>query len=619
MRKSVFVWFILLSFLKIHAQNLNYGYQKLCESQFFTRPALIDVENVFKQYANSTFERTYEKESPTGKHVLYQQIYANYPVFNATLKINYTRSGECTSILSTALKNIQPVTYNFAQKELATKNIPAIEHKNLTYTVTEGFLPLSDSTLVPVFRIDFRADGFGETYYVHAQDLTILQKIDNRVFFTHKTYSDTTGLVFYPDPLTSSGNTYGSCGSPCMDNSDANNSFLEGQRKEVKLKGLTYNNIIHKFELKGPYIEILDLGIPVDTLAQSSTGKFNYTRNQQGFEQTNAYYFIDRMQRYVQCLGFMNIGNRPVRVDAHYGGADNSFYLLPSVTGTAGDIHFGTGGVDDAEDMDVIIHEYGHALSNEASPNSNSGSQRMAIDEAIGDYFASSVSRAMYPYSAWYNVFNWDGHNTFWSGRVTNSNKKYPDNITGNIYADAPIFSSALMDIHTDLGASKTDRLVLQMLYGLTTNMTMQEAAMLLIQADCSLFGGAYFNTIKTHLVNRGLVSDTVSAPTGCSITAMSACNFDEVTSVQPHLTKNSTNTLKIYPNPAKSYLFIEGIKSQKNCVLHITNLMGQIVFEQPISNSQNGMQIHFNLPNGMYFVQCCDDKQGFYAPLIVE
>ncbi len=619
MQKLFFVFFIVFLLLKnISAQNLLYIQEKTCNSQFFAVSKKTNVQNLFQNYPNSTFELSYQKQSPAGMHVCYQQKYENYPIFYATLKINYDLSQNCTSILSNAVKNLQPVTYNFSKKHLATMNIPIHNQQNLIQQVTEGFIQSSDSTIMPIFKVDLRANGVSETYYVDTHTLEIIYKTDNRVFFMQKTHTDTTGFVFYPDPLTSSGNTYGSCGTNCTDNSDANNPFLEGQRKEVKLKGITYNNIIHKFELKGPYVEIMDLGIPVDTLAQSSTGKFNYTRNQQGFEQTNAYYYIDRMQRYVQCLGFMNIGNRPVRVDAHYGGADNSFYIQPSVSGTAGDIHFGTGGVDDAEDMDVIIHEYGHALSNEASPNSNTGSQRMAIDEAIGDYFASSLSRAMYPYSAWYNVFNWDGHNTFWSGRVTNSNKKYPTNITGNIYADAPIFSSALMDIHTDLGTSKTDRLVLQMLYGLTNNMSMQDAAMLLIQADCSLFGGAYFNTIKTHLVNRGLIPETTTQPTGCSNVVLNTCTFDEITDIKPEKPILTNNTLKIYPNPAKNYFNLELSQPFQLCHVKILNILGQTVFEQHY-NTQTTIKIDFSLPSGMYLVQCSTTYQSYSTPLIIE
>lgn len=619
MQKLFFVFFVVFLLLnKLTAQNLAYMQEKLCDSEFFSIPKEINIQKMFGSYPNSTFELIYRKQSPAGTHVCYQQKYEGYPVFYATLKINYNPDDKCTSVLSNALKNIQKTSYSFAKRAEVLQNIPKNYPENAHINITEGFLPISDSTIIPVFKVDIQANGFSETYYMHTQELTVLHKTDNRVFFTQKTNNDTTGFVFYPDPLTSSGNTYGSCGTPCMDNSDANNSFLEGQRKEVKLKGITYNNTIHKFELKGPYVEIMDLGIPVDTLAQSSTAKFNYTRNQQGFEQTNAYYFIDRMQRYVQCLGFINIGNRPVRVDAHYGGADNSFYLQPSVSGTAGDIHFGTGGVDDAEDMDVIIHEYGHALSNEASPGSNSGSQRMAIDEAIGDYFASSVSRTMYPFSPWYNVFNWDGHNTFWSGRITNSNKKYPANITGNIYADAPIFSSALMDIHTALGASRTDRLVLQMLYGLTNNMSMPDAAMLLIQADCNIFGGANFNAIKTQLVSRGLVSDTLTAPTGCSSTALNACNFDEITDIQETAISHK-NELKIYPNPAKNSFFVQLPEKQGKGTLCIVNLLGQKVFEQTFYDSKNILKMDLNLLPGMYVVQYHTHQQVFYARIVVQ
>ncbi|MCS7029261.1 MAG: T9SS type A sorting domain-containing protein [Bacteroidia bacterium] len=611
MLKSIFTIAFSGLILSI-AQNLNYHLQKKCESQFFTNPQIFQIEKYFQHYVNTTFKQVYEKQSPAGKHVLYQQLYEGYPIFYATIKVNYNLKNECTSIFSTALIYVQPVIYSFSQKSIAAQRLRI----SYMYQVEEGFLPISDSVIVPVFKVNVRDIGIGQTYYLHAHTLKTLYYQDNRTFFTKKSHTDTTGYVFYPDPLTSSGNTYGSCGTFCIDNNDANNPLLEAQRKEVTLKGLTYNSTTNQFELKGPYVEIVDLGTPDDTLAQSSTGKFDYKRHQQGFEQTNAYYFIDRMQRYVQCLGFNNIGNRPVRVDAHYGTVDNSFYLQPIVSGTAGDIHFGIGGVDDAEDMDVIIHEYSHALSNEASPNSNSGSQRMAVDEAIGDYFASSLSRAMYPYSAWYNVFNWDGHNTFWAGRVTNSTKKYPTNLTGNIYADAPIFSSALMDIWNDLGASKTDRLVLQMLYGLAMNMSMQDAALLLIQADCSLFGGAYFNTIKTHLVNRGLIPETTAAPSECSVVFLNACNFDEIT----HIRQTSTfQNFNVFPNPTQGTFFVEMPQNNSVARLSILDMLGREVFSKKVDADSPKVRIDISLPAGTYIVQCIVKDLVYHKVLIKE
>ena len=81
-------------------------------------------------------------------------------------------------------------------------------------------------------------------------------------------------------------------------------------------------------------------------------------------------------------------------------GADNSHYL-----GGSGQLAFGEGGVDDAEDADVIVHEFGHALSDHASPLSNTGLERRAIDEGYGDYFAASYSRKFSDYN-WENIFS---------------------------------------------------------------------------------------------------------------------------------------------------------------------------------------------------------------------
>ena len=75
---------------------------------------------------------------------------------------------------------------------------------------------------------------------------------------------------------------------------------------------------------------------------------------------------------------------------------------------------FGEGGVDDAEDGDVIIHELGHAISHMRA-NSNSGTERSTYDEALGDYFAERYGRLLGITSN--RVFDWDGNNTFWSGR----------------------------------------------------------------------------------------------------------------------------------------------------------------------------------------------------------
>ncbi len=79
-----------------------------------------------------------------------------------------------------------------------------------------------------------------------------------------------------------------------------------------------------------------------------------------------------------------------------------------------GRLHFGEGGVDDAEDADVVIHELGHGIHDWVTGGGLS--QKQGLSEGVGDYYAVSYSRAYAgqwepsdPQYHW--VFSWDGHN----------------------------------------------------------------------------------------------------------------------------------------------------------------------------------------------------------------
>ena len=75
-----------------------------------------------------------------------------------------------------------------------------------------------------------------------------------------------------------------------------------------------------------------------------------------------AYYWVTESQKYIQSLGFGTGRFRPVnmepqRLRINQWGLDNSF-----ATTHKDEIRLGKGGVDDAEDGQVITHEYGHAI-----------------------------------------------------------------------------------------------------------------------------------------------------------------------------------------------------------------------------------------------------------------
>ena len=104
-----------------------------------------------------------------------------------------------------------------------------------------------------------------------------------------------------------------------------------------------------------------------------------------------AYYWITEAQKYIHTLGFGEsrraIDNQPQRVRINQLGYDNSFATDHPML----ELRFGKGGVDDAEDGEVILHEYGHAI-HFSQGFSFASEEAGAISEGFGDYWAVTVS-----------------------------------------------------------------------------------------------------------------------------------------------------------------------------------------------------------------------------------
>ena len=128
----------------------------------------------------------------------------------------------------------------------------------------------------------------------------------------------------------------------------------------------------------------------------STTNTFDYHRNDDRFEQVMAYYWVTEAQKYIQSLGFgstrraVNKESQDIRTNQY--GVDNSF---------SWDKHdylrFGKGGVDDAEDAEVILHEYGHAIQDSQVAGFGVGPEAGGIGEGFGDYWAVTVSDVIAP------------------------------------------------------------------------------------------------------------------------------------------------------------------------------------------------------------------------------
>ena len=270
------------------------------------------------------------------------------------------------------------------------------------------------------------------------------------------------------------------------------------------------------YTLLGPYAEIRDIEAPFKGLFSQASDTFNFNRFDDAFEAVNTYYHIDSSMRYLNETLGLSIApyqyNGGVRFDPHgLNGADNSYYSTAT-----GAVVFGEGGVDDAEDSDVIHHELGHGLHDWVT---NGGlSQVNGLSEGSGDYWAQSYNRSLGNWMpgdpAYQWVFIWDGHNPFWPGRVTNYGALYPGGLTGQIHTDGQIWSTCNMKVYDAIGRTKTDTVFWEGL-GMTSGSTNQEqAANAVYQAALDMgYSTADLQTI--HDTYATCVYNVPSPPTG--------------------------------------------------------------------------------------------------------
>src|SRR6476660_5874881 len=150
--------------------------------------------------------------------------------------------------------------------------------------------------------------------------------------------------VFVPNPVQSLGD------ESLTDQKDSDAAVPAAAYHAVQLTNLDGSGF-----LRGDYANVYS---STGNLAFSPTNTFAYTRSQDEFEQVMAYYWITEAQTYIHSLGFGSINNEPQDARINQLGADNSF----ETTHPKDELRFGKGGVDDAEDAEVILHEYGHAI-----------------------------------------------------------------------------------------------------------------------------------------------------------------------------------------------------------------------------------------------------------------
>jgi hypothetical protein len=306
--------------------------------------------------------------------------------------------------------------------------------------------------------------------------------------------------VFRPDPVSRLQMPYGGL---LRDRGDSSSTLLRQAMDSVNIR-LAFSG--DSFRLKSPHLHFGEYSPPARRLSVSSdVSAFVFDRDVPGFEEVNAFWHLSRFRAFLDSLGLDSLARFPLQIDAHgMDGADQSAYS-PLQEFMA----FGDGNVDDAEDAAVILHEYGHVLAHAAFPFGNSGQERRALEEGICDYIAGSYLRASSSYLP-DRLFRWDGNNEFWPGRSLVSNRNYPADLTGSLYADGGIFCSALSAMEAATGRKALHHILLTALYGIGPNLSMPAAARQMLIADSALYQGQHASEIRSRFLQRGIDPDLV-------------------------------------------------------------------------------------------------------------
>src|SRR4029078_13585977 len=249
--------------------------------------------------------------------------------------------------------------------------------------------------------------------------------------------------------------------------------------------------------------------------AYSTTNTFSYLRGDDPFEQVMAYFWVNQAQEYLQSLGFgrtlrpVNMESQDVRIDQY--GVDNPF---------SWDKHdylrFGKGGVDDAEDAEVIVHEYGHAVHDAQVPGFGTSEQAGSIGEVFGDYLALSVGLWTSAQNGWVAktpavcVADWDSV-SYTSDvphclRPLDAALHSPADKSGEVHHDGTIWSQALWDIRTALGDTEANRIIINAQFLFKADTSFATAATATVRTAQTMYGSGAAAALTAPFHARGIL-----------------------------------------------------------------------------------------------------------------
>lgn len=450
------------------------------------RKFLAENRMLFKMGDTNDLDLARDFESPMGSHFVFQQKYQNVPVYGAQTSVHFNQHAEIVTVNNTYLPNVNlsSVTPNISKEDaLATAGLE-LKLSNTSSATSELVIYKYNDTFSLAWHISIPTSRHTWEMFVDAQRGGLLGEARDI-----NQYVNGTGSVFNVNAVVATRN------NSLRDNNNADSAVPSSAYTTVTLQGLVGNGF-----LDGQYASSKNTKKRVS----NASNNFIYTRSNDGFSEVMVYHFIDYTQRYIQSLGFANVNNRQIAYTVNSSTADNSFYSPSSKS-----LNFGKGGVDDAEDAEVIFHEYGHSIQDNQVPGFGSTREGGAMGEGFGDYLAGTVGAQLSGGFQDTCVAEWDA--TSYSStnppclRRLDSTKHYPESVVNEVHADGEMWSAALWQIRGSIGALKADKVILQSHFLLTSSANFSQGANAIVTAAINLgYTSTEVGNIRTILRNRG-------------------------------------------------------------------------------------------------------------------
>ncbi len=453
-------------------------------------------------------------------HFYYEQRHQSLPVFGAEVAVHMDRDGRVWAINNTFV----PVTVSNLTPEVTADGAIATAAEKLGVDVSDlvtthvpapelGIWPTADGgALAWRTVVDVRGIGVYEVI-VDAATGRALEPAVSR-----DCYATGTGKVFQPGPVVTLAN-------------DSLTDATSAGTLEPAYISVTLNNLNDSpnTALVGTYAQV-----PSDQTGGRTTNasldfsalRRSLTPASAQFNQENPYWAIDYAQSVFQSLGYTPANSNAVmNYSLQYYGhqaphsptADNSHFSGDNRSGAGtGHLCFGTGGVDDAEDQEIVWHEFGHAMLWNQRPGTSQNQTSEGVGEGTGDVLAGILSKTIPGGSSYYvTVGEWDA-TSYNAGGTPHPNLRKLDNPTlwasrpSAVHSAGEVWSHPVFDYNNQVGtlAGLDVQLQAQFLYDLSP--TQVECAAAFLTADTMLNNGSTSGQINNAFRERGTIAGTV-------------------------------------------------------------------------------------------------------------